>query len=174
MRVWVGAFFTSRRGSSQGIPPSFLITLKAGHNKAQSVHTFIETASSNPMQGKCGKCGRYLSPQKNKGLRRFHIAKTRKTQQMRAQTRKRGKCRNRGWLAGFNVTGLRWPPKLRIWMLPFPTQMITYKNDFEITIVYKHPVLTLYGYGKILTEGISLIFWREFPLKLRTLKVPTP
>ena len=26
------------------------------------------------------------------------------------------------------------------------------------TIAYKHPVLTLYGYGKILTEGISLIF----------------
>ena len=25
-------------------------------------------------------------------------------------------------------------------------------------IAYKHPVLTLYGYGKILTEGISLIF----------------
>ena len=25
-------------------------------------------------------------------------------------------------------------------------------------ISYKHPVLTLYGYGKILTEGISLIF----------------
>ena len=25
-------------------------------------------------------------------------------------------------------------------------------------ITYKHPVLTLYGYGKILTEGISLIF----------------
>ena len=44
----------------------------------------------------------------------------------------------------------------------------TYTN-----LSYKHPVLTLYGYGKILTEGISLIFWREIPLKLRTLKVPT-
>ena len=48
-------------------------------------------------------------------------------------------------------------------------------------IIYKHPVLSLYGYGKILTEGISLIFWREIPplsfepwrsqpLKLRVLK----
>ena len=25
-------------------------------------------------------------------------------------------------------------------------------------LTYKHPVLTLYGYGKFLTEGISLIF----------------
>ena len=41
-------------------------------------------------------------------------------------------------------------------------------------VIYKHPVLTLYGYGKILTEGLSLIFWRDIPLKLRTLKVPTP
>ena len=28
----------------------------------------------------------------------------------------------------------------------------------ELDITYKYPVLTLYGYGKILTEGISLIF----------------
>ena len=39
---------------------------------------------------------------------------------------------------------------------------------------YKHPVLTLYELGKILTDGISLIFGREDTLKLRTLKVPTP
>ena len=30
------------------------------------------------------------------------------------------------------------------------------------------------GKAKMLSKGISLIFWRANPLKLRTLKVPTP
>ena len=29
---------------------------------------------------------------------------------------------------------------------------------YKLDITYKHPVLTLYEYAKILTEGISLIF----------------
>ena len=44
----------------------------------------------------------------------------------------------------------------------------------EIYMGYKHPVLALYEYGKIWTEGISLIFWRENSLKPWTLKVATP
>ena len=31
-------------------------------------------------------------------------------------------------------------------------------NKLAFPIIYEHPVLTLYGCGKILTEGISLIF----------------
>ena len=31
-------------------------------------------------------------------------------------------------------------------------------GDIYIYIYYEHPVLTVYGYGKILTEGISLTF----------------
>ena len=33
---------------------------------------------------------------------------------------------------------------------------IMWTSDY--IIIYKHPVLTLYEYGKFLTEGISLIF----------------
>ena len=46
----------------------------------------FEISDANPIQGKCGKCGRALSPQKSKGLRRVHGAKTwkaRKMQKMR-------------------------------------------------------------------------------------------
>ena len=39
---------------------------------------------------------------------------------------------------------------------------------------HERPVLALSDQGKILTDGISLILGRENPLKLRTLKVPTP
>ena len=56
----------------------------------------------NPIWRKCGKCGRSLSPQKNKGLRRFHGAKTRSKNAENADTKTR-KMR----LTGFNVTGFR-------------------------------------------------------------------
>ena len=52
----------------------------------------------------------------------------------------------------------RWLPLFAAKKQPLPFSM---RN-----IYYKHSVLTLHGKGKILTEGISLKFWRE----LRTLK----
>ena len=64
------------------------------------VGRIFEISDSNPKRRKCGKCGRSLSPQKSKGLRRFHRAKTRKMRKMRKmRTRKRGKCGKCGWLA---------------------------------------------------------------------------
>ena len=53
-------------------------------------------------------------------------------------------------------------------------EMTVAVTDPDFNISYKHPVLTLYGYGKISTEGISLNFWRENPFKLRSLKALTP
>ena len=47
------------------------------------------------------------------------------------------------------------------------------KYETMIIINDKHPVLTLYEKSKILIEGIFSNFWRENPLKLWTLKVPT-
>ena len=61
------------------------------------VGRIFEISDSNPIQGTCGKCGRSLTPQKNRGLRRFHRTKTRKTRKMR--TPKRGKCGKCAWLA---------------------------------------------------------------------------
>ena len=52
------------------------------------VGRIFEISDSNPMRGKCGKCGRSLSPQRNKGLRR---STTRKMQK-----RTRGKCGKSG------------------------------------------------------------------------------
>ena len=77
-------------------------------------------------------------------------------------------------------------PSRSVVVLPFHKAQICGGNKqargIQTSIYYKHPVLTLYGYGKILTEGISLIFWRDFPLsfepkrsrplKLRVLKDP--
>ena len=68
------------------------------------VGRIFEISDSNPIRRKCGKCGRPLSPYKNKGLRRLHRAKARKTRKMRKmRTRKMRKMR----LTGFNVTGFR-------------------------------------------------------------------
>ena len=39
-----------------------------------------------------------------------------------------------------------------------PEIIANLRFEEEAFMPYKHPVLTLYGYGKILTEGISLIF----------------
>ena len=64
----------------------------------QPVGRIFEISDSNPIRRKCGKCGRSLSPQKNKGLRAFHRAKTRRTRKMRTR-RKRGKCGKYGWVA---------------------------------------------------------------------------
>ena len=63
------------------------------------VGRIFEISDSNPIRGKCGKCGRSLSRQKNKGLRRFHWAKKRKRRKMRKRRkRKCGKCGKCGWL----------------------------------------------------------------------------
>ena len=71
---------------------------KAGHPKA--CQSDFRNSDSKPIRGKRGKCGKSLSPQKNKGLRRFRRAKTQKMRKMRTWKRgkrgKRGKC---GWLA---------------------------------------------------------------------------
>ena len=64
------------------------------------VGRIFEMSDSNPTKGKPRKCGRSLSPQKNKSLRRFHGANLRKT---RTKTRKMQKMR----LTGLNVTGFR-------------------------------------------------------------------
>ena len=57
------------------------------------VGRIFEISDSNPIRRKRGKCGRPLSPYKNKGLRRLHRPKKRKTRKMRKmRTRKRGKC----------------------------------------------------------------------------------
>ena len=61
------------------------------------VGRIFEISDSKPIRAKRGKCGKSLSPQKNKGLRRFRRASARKTRKMR--TRKRGKCGKCGWLA---------------------------------------------------------------------------
>ena len=64
------------------------------------VGRIFEISDSNPIRRKCGKCGRPLSPYKNKGLRRLHRAKARKTRKMRKmRTRKRGKRGKCGWVA---------------------------------------------------------------------------
>ena len=39
----------------------------------------------------------------------------------------------------------------------YPWGCLDYIRNSKTIKSYKHPVLTLYGYGKILTEGISLI-----------------
>ena len=73
------------------------------------VGRIFEISDSNPIRRKYGKCGRSLSPEKNKGLRRLHGAKTRKMRKMRTrQTRKMRKMR----LTGFKVTGFRRPPEV--------------------------------------------------------------
>ena len=74
----------------------FSLSPKAGHNKAG--RSDFEISDSNPIRGKRGKCGRPLSPYKNKNLKTPHRAKTRKTRKMR--TRKRGTFRNPQWDLG--------------------------------------------------------------------------
>ena len=66
------------------------------------VGRMFEISDLNPIRGKRGKCERSLSPRKNKGLRRFHWAKTRKMAEKRIVQKMR--------LTGFNVIGFRWPP----------------------------------------------------------------
>ena len=41
-------------------------------------------------------------------------------------------------------------------------------------IIYRHPVLTLHELRRFLMEDISLISDMKIPLKLQTLKAPTP
>ena len=72
------------------------------------VGLIFEISDSNPTRGKCGKCGRPLSPYKNKGLRRFHRAKLQKIWKMQhesADTKMRKVRKMRP--TGFNVTGFR-------------------------------------------------------------------
>ena len=49
------------------------------------VGRIFKISDSNPIRGKCGKCGRPLSPYKSKGLRKLHRAKTRKMWKMRRE-----------------------------------------------------------------------------------------
>ena len=72
---------------------------KAGHPKAG--RSDFEISDSNPIQGKCGKCGRPSLPQENKGLRR----KCGHENAENADTKTRKKR-----MTGFNVTGCRRPP----------------------------------------------------------------
>ena len=71
----------------------FFCAFAPGHLRPvilKPVGRIFEISDLKPIRRKRGKCGKSLSPQKNKGLRRFRRAKTRKTRKMR--TRKRGKC----------------------------------------------------------------------------------
>ena len=80
----------------QSLALSFALPQKDGHLRPvilKPVGRIFEISDSKPIRRKRGKCGKSLSPQKNKGLRRFRRAKTRKTRKMRKmRTRRRGKC----------------------------------------------------------------------------------
>ena len=77
-------------------PPLLRCPCAPGHLRPviiKPVGRIFEISDSHPIRRKCGKCGRSLSPQKNKGLKTLHGPKTRKTRKMRKmRTRKRGKC----------------------------------------------------------------------------------